>query len=311
MIDEGLYVELDAYRCHVFLDFREIRVDDEGLLRRLEEELGGRGVDSVDLSLTELAHRDVLTPFAELVSAENLEALSELSSLDSAAGGESDTIGELLPFFEEMLAAVVLREGDGRDPDQVVRALRRDLERVALLGEDIESEGGVAHGRGWWATLLSWILTRHLGEIVDRKDPHGRVIGWFDEWLLGRVIERTIAELGPVEARRVVDTVRLLLVVEGLWATDGGAVDMASVLSTLTARDPGRAFLGINRWDEVLWYRAEAMSELAGWLRVVANLKTWDDPETVVTVEGALARMENAIVESRFRVIDLLELLAR
>jgi len=311
LIDEGLYVELDAYRCHVFLDFREIRVDDEGLLRRLEEELGGRGVDSVDLSLTELAHRDVLTPFAELVSAENLEALSELSSLDSAAGGESDTIGELLPFFEEMLAAVVLREGDGRDPDQVVRALRRDLERVALLGEDIESEGGVAHGRGWWATLLSWILTRHLGEIVDRKDPHGRVIGWFDEWLLGRVIERTIAELGPVEARRVVDTVRLLLVVEGLWATDGGAVDMASVLSTLTARDPGRAFLGINRWDEVLWYRAEAMSELAGWLRVVANLKTWDDPETVVTVEGALARMENAIVESRFRVIDLLELLAR
>jgi len=312
LVDEGLYVELDAYRCHVFLEFREIEDVDDGRLRQLEAELGGRGVDSVDLALAELGHRDVLAPFGELVSAEIIAALSAIGSDDSSVEERCDTVGEVLPLFEEMLSAVARREGEGRDPDVVVRALRRDLERVALLGEASESKEGVANGPEWWASVLSWVLTRHLGKAVDRTSPHERVVGWFDEWLLGRVIERQAIELGlgPVKARRVVDTVRLLLAVEGWWATDGEAIDLASVMSILLSRDPGRSFLGVNSWDEVLWYRAEAMDELAGWLRVVAILETWDRPEAVMAVEDALARLDDAGKESECRVAELLDLLA-
>ena len=235
-----------------------------------------------------------------------------IGSNDSSTESGRDPVGEVLPLFEEMLSAVVLREGDGRDPDDVVRALRRDLERVALLDEASESEGGVAKGPEWWASVLSWVLTRHLGKVVDRTGPHERVAGWFDEWLLGRVIERQAIELGlvPVEARRVVDTVRLLLAVEGWWATGGEVIDLASVMSILTSRDPGRSFLGVNSWDEVLWYRAEAMDDLSGWLRVVAILETWDMPEAVEAVEDALARLDDAGKESECRVAELLEVLA-
>ena len=313
LIDEGLYVELDAYRCHVFLDLREIKEDDDGLLGRLEAELGGRGVDSIDLSLVELAHRDVLAPYAELISAGNLEALAETGSSDPAVGASSDPIGEVLPFFEEMLSAAILREGDGRDPDEVVLALRRDLERVVRLGEERETEKGTANRPEWWASVLVWILTRHLGQAVDRTGAHERVIGWFDQWLLGRVIQRTALEIGldSLVARRVADTVRLLLGIEGWWATEGETVEPAPALSILLSRDPGRTFLGVNSWDDVLWYRAEAMDELVEWLTVVAGMESWDDPETVAAIEVALARLEKAIGRSRCRAADLLELLVR
>ena len=81
-------------------------------------------------------------------------------------------------------------------------------------------------------------------------------------------------------------------------------------MSILTSRDPGRSFLGVNSWDEVLWYRAEAMDEVAGWLRVVANLETWDDPEAVVAVEDALARLDDAGKNCGCRVAELLKVLA-
>ncbi len=313
LIDEGLYVELDAYRCHVFLDFREIPEDEEGLVRRFEAELGGGGVDSIDLCLIELAHRDILAPFAELVSAENLEALAAIGSRDVAVEDSSDTIGELLPCFEGMLSAVVLREGDGRDPDGAVRALRRDLERVMQLGKTRESDKGAANRPEWWASVLAWILTRHLGLAVGRAGANERVVGWFDEWLLGRVIQRTAIEIGleSVAARRVADTVRLLLAVEGWSATDGETIELAPLLSSLISRDPGRSFLGVNSWDEVLWYRAEAMDELVEWLGVVADLETWDDLEAERAFEDALARLEKAIDKSGCRVVDLHELLAR
>ncbi len=312
IVDEGLYVELDAYRCHVFLEFREIEDDDEGRLRQLEAELGGRGVDSVDLALIEREHRDVLGPFAELVSAELIRAFTTVGSDDASAVNRDDMVGEVLPLFEEMLEAVVRREGDGADPDGIVRALRNDLDRVVLLGDEYVFEEDEERGIEWWAPVLSWVLCRHLGKAVDRKKSRERTARWFDEWLLGRVIERQAIELGlePEMAGRVVETVRLLLEIEGWWTT--GPVSLKSIpdMSSLVSRDPGRTFMGVNTWDDVLWYRAEAMEELTGWLRVVADLENWDDPEAEAAVEDAIARLDDANAKCGCRVTELLDLLA-
>ncbi len=312
MADEGLYVELDAYRCHVFLEFREIEDDDEGRLRQLEAELGGRGLDSVDLALIEREHRDVLAPFAELVSAELIRAFSAVGSDDASAEDRGDMVGEVLPLFEEMLEAVVRREGDGADPDGIVRALRKDLDRVVLLGDEDVSEEDEKRGIEWWASVLSWVLCRHLGKAVDREYPRERLARWFDEWLLGRVIEQQAIELGLESdmAGRVVETVRLLLELEGWWATDPDTAESVPDMSSLVSRDPGRTFLGVNTWDDVLWYRAEAMEELAGWLRVVADLETWDDPEAEAAAEDALARLDDADGKCGCRVTELLDQLA-
>ncbi len=309
LAEHGLYVELDAYRCHVFLDLRELVDDDEGRLRRLEAELGGRGVDSIDLALAELDHRDVLAPFAELVSAENILALHAAGSDQAGAGDRSTAVGEVLPLFVDVLAAVAEREGTEDDPDEVVLALRRDLERVLRLSDDRDSKVWTSTDLGWWAAVLFWLLTRRIGGVERRPAPHNRVIDWFDDWLLGRVIKRHARELGlgPAGADEVVAAVRLLLEVDGWWAVDGGdGIEMSALVSELVSREPGRTFLGVNRWGGELWYRAEALTTLIGWLEVAAILDSRGDADTAVSVEDALARLLEADAASGYRVADLL-----
>ena len=313
LVEEGLYVELDAYRCHVFIDFRELVDDDDARLRRLDAELGGGGIDSIDLALAEIDHRDVLTPFAELVSADNITSLhaSRSNEADDEAG--SVAVGEVLPLFADVLAAVAERAQTEHDPDGTVLALRRDLERVVLPTDDDEVEKRISTDLNRWATIFFWLLTRRVVLADKSTQPTGGATDRFDDWLLWRVIARRARDLGfgSAEAEEIVDTVRLLLTVDGWWATGGDeAIDMALVMSELVSNEPGRTYLGVNSWDGELWYQAEALGRLGFWLEVAEIIDVRSDAETTVSVNEALSRLTTADSESGYRVDKLLAALS-
>jgi hypothetical protein len=77
-------------------------------------------------------------------------------------------------------------------------------------------------------------------------------------------------------------------------------------MSDLVSSDPGRTFLAVNSWQGELWYRAEALTALAGWLEVAAILDSRSDAETSVLVADALARLMKADNASGYRVVELL-----
>ena len=67
IVEKGLFVELGAYQCQVFLDIREI-ADVDGRLAQLHASLNGRGVASVDALLS-----------GEATSAQGAETVEEAS----------------------------------------------------------------------------------------------------------------------------------------------------------------------------------------------------------------------------------------
>ncbi len=313
LVEEGLYVELDAYRCHVFLDFRELVDDGDGRLRRLDAELGGGGVDSIDLALAEIDHRDLLKPYAELVSVATIQALDRARSEKAVADDRSTAVGEVLQSMADVLEAVAARQGSDRDPDEVVLALRRDLERLLRLSDAGDLTKWAAAGLRWWTTVFFWLLTRRIAAAEHREDSSGREIDWFDDWLLSRVMSRHARGLGleQAEVEEVVSAVRLLLAIDGWWATGSdGVIDMTAVMTDLFSRAPGRVFLGVNNWQGKLWYRAEALSRLAEWLEIAATLDAPGDGETAAAVVDSLARLLKADDESGYRVDRLLAALA-
>ncbi len=70
LYQSGLYVELGAYKYHVFLDFREVQDNEWHQYAHLTAYLNGRGVPSIDEALKETLLRPVHYPFKELVNAD-------------------------------------------------------------------------------------------------------------------------------------------------------------------------------------------------------------------------------------------------
>ena len=303
LVEQGIYVELDAYRCHVFLDFRDLEDDERGRLRELEAALGGGGTDSIDLALGELDHRDILEPFAEVFSVEILSSVIAEDRED-----DEEIVGEVLDAYVGLLEAISAREAiDDPDFDTILLALRHDLEHV----QRIDAATAAATRSSEWLEIRlgiwSWILLRRLGETMDRGRARVRAAEWFDGRLFARVLERTLAELGGPEdrPRRVVETVRLLLEIDGWWVAADDGIDVDRLLERLTTRDPGRTFLGINRWEGELWYRAEAMDELLDWLALSAVIDARSVPGAEARVEDALDRLRRAHAAGDYRVSTL------
>ena len=308
--DEGLYLELDAYRCHVFVDFRELVDDERRLVRSLEADLEGGGVDSVDTALVELELADVLGPFADLVAADQLRALVEARAGGPESVHREDRIGELLPSIEAVLAALSARLHADGDPDSVIRAVRRDLGALLASSAGPADDRDLPDEADWWFAAVAWLLVRRLAEGADRADPRPRVAGWLDELLLARVLERQLRRAGleGERPRRALSMIRLLLEFEGWWRPDAdGEADLRGLVARVVAGEAGRAVLGVNRHEGVLWFRAEGFDDLVTLLRLVALLGTWTDPRAAEAASRSLERLELAGAGAGYKVADLLE----
>jgi hypothetical protein len=135
--EKGLYVELNAYQRHVFLDFREV-VDHDGRYARLEDYLSGRGVPSIDEAVDQLLLQPIHEPFRELMNVETLRWLT-------AAAQEGDNTEEgpaMLDSIEGRLthlfsAARQFAGGSDGDARVLARQARDELESLLKLGQTV------------------------------------------------------------------------------------------------------------------------------------------------------------------------------
>ncbi len=252
LCEQGLYAELDAYRCHVFLDWREVQDDASGRYALLAATLNGRGVPSVELALRELFLQAIHVPFRELVNAGTFRDLIELASplphlsliaAKERGGLTGGDLPALLDGIEEKtlhLAGEVKRFCGGTGDETAIAAeVRRDLEAglhllgglslpgsavapaceaaaLALRKEALPRlEGDLAA----WGTLLGWTFTHALGKAFSDKDYPARSRSWLDEWMLGKLLVAALRDLGlgEAEAERCVELVKILVAHQG-WA---------------------------------------------------------------------------------------------
>jgi hypothetical protein len=78
---DGLFVELNAYGCHVFLDIREVQDEPSGQLRRLADRLGGAGVPSISVALRETQLAPLQEAVRGLAADGSLRRLTEIGAM--------------------------------------------------------------------------------------------------------------------------------------------------------------------------------------------------------------------------------------
>jgi glycosidase len=358
---EGMYIELGAFKYHVFLDFRVVQDDQERQYSHLTDYLAGRGVPSVADALKEVFLQPIHAPFKELVSAAMVqrlidatqadlemeveidveggaEALAEAVELAEAmvevvAGEETDQLAALLDEVEQhyadLLAAIQeFVEGEG-DPAALAKQQRAELEAIlglAELGEQAPQLQTIAdllieqlgNEKAAWATAFAWHFIHKLGLIADEKAYVDLSRSWIDEWLLGRVLARSIQDLGvdTALAEQAVGVVKLLTANQRWFEfkTPQPANRLAfTALSRLLRDAEVQQFIGVNRHQGVLWFNQEAYEQLCSWLMLPAmvdSLVKLPDEQAAAQIEERLAVVKKLLAASEaseYRVEKLLD----
>jgi hypothetical protein len=236
LCERGLFVELEAFKYQVFVDFHEVQDNQWHQYRRLEAYLNGRGTPGLEEIWREILLQPLHHAFRELFNPGVIRrAVSTCQAFFCQAGseggssspsicpppsaGESEGRGDLHTLLDEIeqKAVTFLREakkenrGIGDEP-AIAKDVRMKLETVLRLPV-------MAHRFSWtvtkegktipqyfhenlndtpstWGTLLGWLFVQDLGKIVGLENFPEQGRKLIDEWRLDKLMLSALIDLG-------------------------------------------------------------------------------------------------------------------
>jgi len=332
---KGLHFELNAYDCHVFMDFREISDDDYGQFAQLTTYLNGRGVPSIDEALRELLLAPILNPLRKLINPQSLRAIYQARVKKTAADinkDEFDTHVENYQLLIDAIKGFVMME---TDQVPIVKEEQRGLEAILRL-IDFEEHFPFPCSKKYqallayiqenltdypfiWYVLILWNDLRLIGRVITSETQFVEISrSWLEEWGILRLIQDTMVSLGldQQQAHSGV-TILKLLVSQQNWVEKVSVQSPTSLLESWLSEKEIRNFLNINRHRGILWFNKEAFESMLWWMMTTALIRLVANPKMslaeVVEVLFDAYRSIEALVEaeklSEYQVEKLLEAL--
>jgi hypothetical protein len=337
LASQGLYLELGAYDYHVFMDFRQVADDAQNRYGQLSAALQGGGVPNMQEALQELFLQAVHLPYMQLVNPGQFRwLLLHRQGLDDEAEGEPGTLRvELEQVLEEVAEKALVmftamqgfagKPAAGADVATLSQGLRDEVEAMLKLQAEqpdpAEAPSAaqkrlLAHLHAklavddtvHWSLLFAWAITHATGRLVAETAAEAaqQSRAWLDEWLLRKAFAHTLRELGASngEAWRAVSLLNALVAHQD-WATStAGKRKRASlVLESLLADEEIRRYLGVNRYQDVLWFNQEAFEDLLWGLQAVAALQS---PQEMPDDWKVIEKLRKALMRSEYQVDKLL-----
>ena len=336
---DGLFVELAAYKYHVFVNFREVEDNEWHQYAQLTSFLDGRGVPSVDEALKEIFLRPLHYPFRELVNEGMFQYVMDNrlkrpdGHFDEVALSEVQQKSVRLIQEIHHLTGTEMDESRDESVSIGIRQSVAAIQELPVVAERYEFPKRGKLAAAWkllqssidsnqmvWGTLLGWAITRDLGKVFGEEGSEERSRSWIDEWLLGKIIAGVMVDIGldNSEAWQAVGIIKFLTSHQK-WVNIKKSKKKRAYHSLMSWLQDSEVqyFLGINRYQGVLWFNKESFEQLLRWMFLVAVI----DVLTASQAESSEVRkrisqhfdvirqMQSAESASEYQVEKLLEAL--
>jgi glycosidase len=250
--NQGLRLDLHAYQCHVFLDWRELRATARQPWDRLCDQLNGGGVPSLDDALVNLELRPVHDALRLQLDSGIVRLLADLAEHPRSIPDAKDKklVEERKEFFDlawrrcesflrtaqTAYASRVTQEGREQVAQPTSPALLAPVFRERLLAAMRIPIIEAAFSHPWtaaarrvlpspspqftataiWGPLLGWCVLELLAESIDADAPAQRALDLFDRLRLRESFAQAFGALGfeGEESWRVAARIKVVLLSE-------------------------------------------------------------------------------------------------
>ena len=326
IVQNGLFVDLQGYQCHVFLDFYEVHDNASGHYAQLYDELGGAGVPDVERAIRDVARKPLHDLYAGLANSQNYHELRlMLTGEEGLADGEcarySDAYGRFMELAAHYAEPDTVPHATGEALCTMIYAAGRvpflNLEQTAnaapLFRKAIAEYTDGLKARPDRVDLLStWLILRPLARVYDYP------VGICEEF--GLVQRSARAFGGPMHDHEWMELIKVVLT-HGDWWVASGESDAPVVgspsafLESLLHDATTTGYLGLNEYQGEVYFNKERLEELCWWLAATAVIHveqagSAEKVSQIVGITTLFTRIREAVEESGYRIATLLDLLA-
>ncbi len=316
LFENGLYVELGAYKYHVFLDFREVQDNIWHHYANLTAYLNGRGVPNVDEALKETFLRPIHFPFKEIINADTLKQFAESQTKKYDAHRNKQILNQIEQNVIHLLREIKTFTSAIRDEEILAKEMSRELEtimkipqlKISIKTNEPKYQSAIKYlirnlsgFVNLWPCLLGWWSVHNLGKIISEEGFEDQSRSWIDEWLFGKVIAATLQdiEINESDAWQIIRIIKLLTSHQSWFEIENlkNEEKVYHIIESLLKDEEIRQFLQVNRYQEILWFNKEAFEQLLGWLFL----------EAVIMIKTKYPRSQKNKITAIFEIIRQLD----
>ncbi len=276
LLNEGFQIELGAYGRAVLLDWHEV-TDTDGRYARLEQMLGGRGVEHIETAVQELYLEKILMPWNDLVNSSNARAMISPTPV---------LFGELEAKAKALVDGIEAHTKKEFAGAMFSVGLRADFERIKAPTAEV---------------VLEQMALATLKRIAILTDTLPQAIA--HEWLLERQLSRAFRDLSNGHAGRSAARV-LLLAVNAELLED--AKTKADLYQFLIADLNSPMAIGLNAYQEKYYVHAEAFAE---W--IISASRNSSQTKLLIATEQAVIKNGYCLLVATAKPVKKLALVAK
>ena len=124
--------------------------------------------------------------------------------------------------------------------------------------------------------LITWCLVHNLGKIISKEHHEAKSRSWIDEWQLTKLMRNVLENINSKKKENIWEVILLikLMVTYQNWflKIEFDKVNPGILLTNLLSDPEIQEFLTVNRYQEKLWFNAEAFQSLIKWFVLLAQI---------------------------------------
>ncbi|MFQ5638401.1 MAG: alpha-amylase family glycosyl hydrolase [bacterium] len=336
LCEQGLYVEIGAYKYHVFVDFRQIRDNEDKQHEKLNAYLNGRGVLSLSEELVELSLKPLLDAFDALCHEDMVNQFLQEWPKKEEKKPQRHFIVDFKKKYSNFMKQAYKFSDAADKKNKVSQEVVRKLKNLWAL-DSVGQQYSLKSSRNYQSALkylnknleadnfflvtaYTWLLVHAVGKVQSAKPSAEQSHHLLDDWLLCKRVDGVInAFVADDEKRWEGKYLVRILTRQQEWFKDlkSKKQNAHRTLETLLRSDDVQQFLKVNRFNETLWFNKERAEQLFKWLFLIAVV------QIISQVEASKERIAKEISEcftmvhkwskaqesSQYQVTRLLDLL--
>ncbi|HOO57863.1 MAG TPA: hypothetical protein PK273_01060, partial [Anaerolineaceae bacterium] len=322
--EHGMFFALDAYKHHVFMDFRLVSGRE---YEELNAHLNGRGVSNLDVARREIVLGPVLQPLGQVINPTNLNNLIELAqeredptSLESLLRVNLDLIRQA--GYAMQRQGLALGGDIEASSKQLEKCLRQilDLEsldkKLGLSGKKIApllSKALQEIDPRAKFVLLIWNFLSNLAGPANEAENTQTARRFLDEEPTSQLVTETLKGLGfgDYEAYKACQAIKWMLINTN-WLTEKDLTP-SKLLEQWLQDEQFKEYLELNEYNQVYWFNKEKFESMLWYMHIATILRYASDPsissveqvEAILRAEPIFARLQKAFAQSEFRLDQL------
>ena len=220
LAERGLRLELHAYQCHVFVEWRDLQEDPAHPWSQLCDALSGQGVPSLEDALRTLQLRPLHHALQSFVSVELSESLAKWSqrpegharslAVDELFAVLSSRLESLLKEEERYIsshagesAGVAVPQQWRLKPEIAIKKLTQRME-AALSLRTVSKQAGVT-----WSPAAEFVLPVHPADHPNARAVWSTILGWCAVDAMADAYDAAVSDSASEDLRRAKTPVRL------------------------------------------------------------------------------------------------------